>query len=190
MKKSLGPITLAYPTPVFLIGTFDENDAPNIMNAAWGGICCSEPPCIAVSVRPARETKAGILIHKAFTINIPSATQAAEADYAGMVSGRKHNKFADTGFTAVESSVVRAPYIKECPLCIELKLVHSFDLGSHIQFIGQILDVKIDEDCLNTEGQPDILKANPILFDPGLRNYHTVGPILAKAFDVGRKFIK
>lgn len=27
-----------YPMPVRIIGTYDEKDTPNAMNAAWGGI--------------------------------------------------------------------------------------------------------------------------------------------------------
>ncbi len=42
MKKSLGPRTLALPTPVWVVGTYDANDQPNVMTAAWGGICLLE----------------------------------------------------------------------------------------------------------------------------------------------------
>ena len=51
MKKSLGAKTLVYPTPVFVVGTYDPNGKPNVMTASWGGICCSQPPCVAVSLR-------------------------------------------------------------------------------------------------------------------------------------------
>jgi hypothetical protein len=44
MKKSLGPNTLVYPTPVWVIGTYDQNGKANVMTAAWVGICCSNPP--------------------------------------------------------------------------------------------------------------------------------------------------
>lgn len=50
MKKALGPVTLAYPMPAFLVAAYDEKGKANIMTAAWGGICCSNPPCVAVSV--------------------------------------------------------------------------------------------------------------------------------------------
>jgi flavin reductase (DIM6/NTAB) family NADH-FMN oxidoreductase RutF len=37
MKQSLGSKTLAYPTPVWCVGSYDKNNAPNVMTAAWGG---------------------------------------------------------------------------------------------------------------------------------------------------------
>ncbi|MEE9566040.1 MAG: hypothetical protein V3W17_00920, partial [Desulfobacteria bacterium] len=45
MKKSIGARTVAYPTPVWVVGTYDEQGRPNLMTAAWVGICCSKPPC-------------------------------------------------------------------------------------------------------------------------------------------------
>ena len=44
MKKSLGAKTIVYPTPVLVVGTYDDDGKPNVMTAAWGGICCSVPP--------------------------------------------------------------------------------------------------------------------------------------------------
>ena len=189
MKHSLGAITLAYPTPVFLVATYDEQGIPNVMNAAWGGICCSQPPCIAVSIQPIRHTYAAIMQRNAFTINIPSVDQAAAADYFGLVSGKIHNKFAKSGLTAVKSKLVDAPYIKECPVNIELELLQSIEIGTHTQIIGKILDVKINKNCLTSDEAPDILKAAPLLFDPGLRNYHGVGQLIAKAFNVGKTLV-
>ena len=53
MKKSLGAKTLVYPTPVLVICTYDHEGNPNAMTAAWGGICSSSPPCVAISLRKA-----------------------------------------------------------------------------------------------------------------------------------------
>jgi len=55
VKKSLGPKTLLYPTPVWVVGTYDKEGKPNVMTIAWGGICCSKPPCVAISIRTALE---------------------------------------------------------------------------------------------------------------------------------------
>ena len=75
MKKSLGAKTLLFPTPVLLVGTYDPDEKPNLMCAAWGGICCSQPPCVAVSLRKATYSYAAIVERKAFTMGIPSEDQ-------------------------------------------------------------------------------------------------------------------
>ena len=56
MFQSLGAKTFILPTPEFLVGTYDHTGRPNIMTAAWGGICASQPPSIAVSIRKSRWT--------------------------------------------------------------------------------------------------------------------------------------
>jgi flavin reductase (DIM6/NTAB) family NADH-FMN oxidoreductase RutF len=70
MKKSLGAKTLLFPTPVLLVGTYDQNEKPNLMNVAWGGICCSQPPCVAVSLRKREEI---IEVIKGLKSSSPSA---------------------------------------------------------------------------------------------------------------------
>ena len=165
MKKALGPVTLAYPMPAFLVAAYDEEGKANIMTAAWGGICCSNPPCIAVSVRPERWTHKAIVARKAFTVCVPSAAQAAMVDFAGMVSGAREDKFSATGLTAVRSKVVDAPYVDECPLVLECELQATLELGSHTQFVGRILNVGIESDCLNESGQPDMYRIDPLLYD-------------------------
>ena len=53
MKKSIGARTIVYPAPILVIGTYDREGKSNVMTAAWGGICCSSPPCVAVALRKA-----------------------------------------------------------------------------------------------------------------------------------------
>ena len=189
MKISLGAKTLAQPTPVWAVSSYDENGRPNAMIAAWGGICGSQPPCVTVSVRPSRHTYAGILKNKAFTVSVCPEWLAAEADYLGMVSGRKEDKFSVTGLTPVRSDAVEAPYIGEFPLIIECDLIHTYDLNVHIMLVGEIKDVKCDEDKLR-EGNPDPEKIRPMIFSPGTREYHGLGQLLGKGFDMGKKFMK
>lgn len=186
MKRSLGAQTLAYPTPAFVIGTYDTEGKPNMMTAAWSGICCSEPPCIATALQKQRHSYPGLVAHKAFTVNVPSESMVREVDYVGIYSGKKEDKFAATGFTAVASDVVDAPYVDEFPLVLECRLVETIELGRHTQFIGEIVDVKAEEDVLDEKGRPDVEKVRPIIFSPAVRQYHGIGSFLGKAFSIGK----
>lgn len=185
MKVSLGAKTLAQPAPVWIVGSYDEHGNPNAMTAAWGGICCSKPPCLAVSLREERHSYASILARKAFTVSVPSVKYAPQADYFGIASGRDVNKFAVTGLTPVRSEVVDAPYVGEFPLILECVLVRTVELGMHVQFIGEILDVKADEDVLGPGGYPDAARVQPLIFTPVNRAYHTVGEYAGQAFSLG-----
>ena len=190
MKRSLGAKTIVYPTPVFVVGTYDKGGRPNIMTAAWGGICCSKPPCVSVSLRKATYTYGNIMEQQAFTISIPSEDHTKLADYCGLVSGKSHDKFADTGLTPVKSDLVNAPYVKEFALILECKVLDTFEIGLHTQFVGEIMDVKGDEGILGEKGFPDIEKMKPILFAPENLNYYGVGQYLGKAFSIGKQVKK
>jgi flavin reductase (DIM6/NTAB) family NADH-FMN oxidoreductase RutF len=186
MKKSLGAKTILYPTPVLVVGTYDAHGQANAMTAAWGGIACSKPPCVSISLRSATASHGNIMARKAFTISLPGENNAAQADYFGLVSGRDHDKFKELGLSAVRSDLVDAPYVDEFPLVLECSVVEVHELGLHTQFIGEIKDVKVDEGVLDTDGHIDIERLRPIVFamDPG--SYHTIGALIGKAYSIGK----
>jgi flavin reductase (DIM6/NTAB) family NADH-FMN oxidoreductase RutF len=189
MKKSLNSNTSLLTTPVLIVGTYDENNKPNLMTAAWGGICCSEPKCISISLRKATYSYDAILKRKAFTVGTPDFSQVKEADYVGMYSGKNVNKFEKTGFTPVKSELVDAPYAKEIPVVLECKLINHLELGLHTVFIGQIMDVKVDESVLNEAGKPDMEKIHPFVFNSFDRQYYEVNSKPTKAFSPGKELL-
>ena len=152
------------------------------MTASWAGICCSRPPCVAVALRRATLTYDNIVAAEAFTVGIPSVDQVREVDYAGIVSGHDVDKFERTGWTAVHSELVNAPYVGECPVVLECELMQSVDLGLHTQFIGEIRDLKAETDVLGERNLPDIEKVRPIAYATGNRAYFAVGAWLSQAF--------
>jgi len=189
MKQSLGAKALLFPTPVLMVGTYDQAGRPNLMNAAWGGICCSDPPCVTVSVRKSRHSYDGIVARKAFTVGIANEAKMTQADYVGIASGRDVDKFAVSGLTHVRSELVDAPYAEEFPIVLECRLLHTLEIGIHTQFIGEIVDVKADKNTLNEDGLPDILKILPLVYDTAHKGYHAVGPLIGKAFSAGKKLL-
>jgi flavin reductase (DIM6/NTAB) family NADH-FMN oxidoreductase RutF len=190
MKRSLGAKTIVMPTPAWVIGTYDDAGKPNAMTVAWGGICCSNPPAIAISLRKATYTYGNIIGRKAFTVNVPSSELAAETDFVGMVSGRSEDKFAMAKLTAVKSELVDAPIISEFPLVLECKVIHFFEIGLHTQFIGEIMDVKAEEDILDSKGYPDIEKLKPLIYAIGTNGYHVAGKSVGTAYSLGKKLMK
>jgi flavin reductase (DIM6/NTAB) family NADH-FMN oxidoreductase RutF len=189
VKKSLGAKTLLYPTPVLAIGSYHADGRPNVMTAAWGGIACSKPPCVSVSLRAATATHGNIVARKAFTISLPSREQAAAADYFGLVSGRDVDKFAATALTPAKAEFVDAPYVAEFPLVVECAVVQVHELGLHTQFIGEVKDVKIDESCLDGDGHIDADKLDPVALALEAGGYFALGALIGPAFTIGKVFV-
>jgi flavin reductase (DIM6/NTAB) family NADH-FMN oxidoreductase RutF len=187
VKRSLGAKTILVPTPVLVVGTYDAEGRPNVMTAAWGGLCCSRPPCVAVSLRVPTATHGNISRRGAFTVNVPSEDHIREVDYFGIVSGERENKWAVTRLHPQRAEHVDAPYVEEFPLVLECRLVQTVELGLHTQFIGEIVDVKADEACLR-EGKVDLERVRPCVFSPDTSGYYRVGDFLGEAFAIGRPF--
>ncbi len=186
MKRSLGPSVLAAPSPVWVIGTYDSAGVPNLMTAAWAGICCSKPPAVVVSLREATYTYGNIVERKAFTVSVPSTRQARIADYLGIVSGRDVDKFGEAQLTPVKSELVDAPCVAEFPLSLECRLVQTLKIGLHTLFVGEIVDVKADESIL-VDGRPGLDRLDPLLFSAGEQAYYGIGARMGSAFRIGRE---
>ncbi len=182
MKKSLGRPTLVYPHPVFIIGSYNIKNRANIMAASWGGVCCSKPPCVCVSLREATYTYKNLTVNKAYTVNIPSVKYAKEADFAGIASGEDVDKFEKTGLTPVKSESVNAPYVEEFPVSLHCKVLDTVKIGLHTQFIGEIMDVIADEEILDEKGKPILEKVAPFCYDSANRNYYEVGKVIMRGF--------
>ena len=184
---SLGANTFTPTTPVWVVGTYDHEGRPNVMTAAWGGICCSKPPCVYVSLRKATYTYGNLLERKAFTISFPSEEYVKEADYFGIVSGRDIDKFSTTKLTPVKSDLVDAPYVKEFPMILECRVIKIVEIGLHTEFIGEIIDSKAQEGVLDENKMPDVKKMKPIVWGLTNMSYLKVGEPIGKSFSIGKQ---
>ncbi len=184
---SLGAKTLAPVTPVWVVGTYDQDGKPNVMTAAWAGICCSKPPSVYVSLRKATYTYRNLMKRKAFTISFPTEAYVKETDYFGIASGKSADKFSTSELTPVKSKLVDAPYVKEFPMVLECRVIKTVRIGLHTEFIGEILDVKARRNVLDENKMPDVGKIKPLVWSLGNMSYRSVGDHLGKSFSIGKK---
>lgn len=190
MRKDFGAKTYLYPLPVLIIGTYDEDGKANAMNVAWGGMCNSVPPCLAINIEKDRKTLENIQQKKAFTVSVADVAHVEEADYVGLVHGHNVDKFAAAGLHAEPAAHVDAPIITEFPMTLECKVVDMRDTGDSIRIAGEIVNVSADESVLDKEGKIDPDKLKPISFDPVNNTYRVLGEVVEKAFKPGLKFKK
>ena len=182
MRKNFGAKPICYPQPVFILAAYDENNVPNAMNAAWGGI--SEDREISICVSADHKTTLNILTKKAFTVSMATEAQMVACDYVGIISGNKvPDKFARAGFHATKSEFVDAPLIDELPMAMECEL-QSYDPES-CRLVGRIVNVSADESVLNENGKVDPMKLRPITFDPMNNAYLVLGEKVGNAFRDG-----
>lgn len=188
MKKKLGARMALYPMPVTLIGATVEGK-PNFITIAHVGIM--DLGTVSLGMSKVHYTNRGIKENAAFSVNIAPVHLVKETDYCGLVSGSKTDKAAL--FDIFYGELETAPMIEQCPLNLECRLVQTVDMPQHDIFVGEVLQVYCNEECL--EGaMVDYQKVEPLLFamgDPARftqsSSYYALGARVAGAWDIGKE---
>lgn len=143
---------LLAPVPPALVscGTLEN---PNVLTIAWTGIINTKPPMTYISVRPSRYSYNIIKESGEFTINLTTSAMCKTADFCGVRTGFKVNKFEKCGITAVSAVKINAPIIEECPVSIECIVREIKPLGTHDMFISEIVGVDIEEKYIDSKGK-------------------------------------
>lgn len=172
MKRQIGNPTV-FPCPVVLVTAVDGEGKANIITLAWAGQACSDPPCVTIAIRPQRFSHGLVVASGEFVVNVPGEGLLESADLCGTVSGRRADKFEETGFTAVPATKVSAPLIEECPVNLECKVIHTLSLGVHDLFVGEIVAAHADESVLSDKGKVDYGQLRPFCYNPD--EYWSIG---------------
>lgn len=186
-KIKLGSKNSLMPCLPVLVGT-QVNGKPNYITIALVGWLCYD--AISVSVGHQQYSNIGIKETGTFSVNQPSAKMVKELDYCGLVSGRKVDK--TTIFENFYGKLKNAPMIEECPVNIECRVIQTMERPVHTVFIGEVVEVYIDDHCL-TDGMPDVTKIDPILYSSTKSTkafsgiYWKLGEHLAEAWEVGKE---
>ena len=116
MRKDFGQKTWLFPMPVLIIGTYDENGVPDVMNAAWGGIYDYNQITVSLG---GHVTTENIRKNKAFTISVATKNTLEASDYVGLVSLKQDpHKIEKAGLHPFKSEKVNAPLFKEYPFTL------------------------------------------------------------------------
>ena len=185
MKKNFGAKNWMFPMPVLMIGTYNADGSPDMMNAAWGGVTLEDQ--ITICIDTSHKTWANIAARKAFTVAFGTAETVVPCDYLGIASGNKTpDKVSKSGFTATKSTFVDAPVMAELPLVLECELVSMNEANCNV--VGRIVNCAVEEAML-TDGKPDAAKMKPICFDTCQHVYRLMGDVVDKAFSCGKKLM-
>lgn len=185
MKKQIKTTEAIFPMPVLLISTFNDDGTVDVMNAAWGTM--QERDVVALNLTETHRTVENIKARKGFVIHVADAKHVVEADWFGVVSGKKDpDKFAKSGMTFVKSELVDAPIINELPIAIECEFVEYQDDATGLGVIGKVVRTSVEEANLK-DGKVDIDSLEAIAFDPYTHGYYTVGGRVGEAFKDGLK---
>lgn len=175
---------LVAPVPAVMVSLGDMDNA-NIITVAWCGITNTVPPKTYISVRPERYSYSILKEKREFVINLTPSSLTKKADFCGMYTGRKVDKFKECGFTKEKATKIDAPMIGECPISIECRVTDIIPLGSHDMFLADILAVNVEKALLEGD-KLCINRAHLCAFAHG--EYYKLGERIGKfGFSVKKK---
>lgn len=185
MKKNIGSVVGLYPTPVTIVGT-EIDGKVNWINIAHIGIVGHDS--MLLSINKMHYSNEGIKKNKTVSINLVNQDMLVEADYVGLVSGKKVDK-SDV-FEYFTGKLSGAPLIKNAPVVMECEVSDIYDTEHHDNFIVKPVNTYVDEQYLNENGKINYEQVKPILFEMQNRQYLSVGDVVAKCWNIGNEYKK
>ena len=160
------------PVPPALI-TCSDGERENVFTVAWTGIVNTIPPKTYISVRPSRYSYDIIKKSGVFAINLTTAELVRAADYCGVHTGAKMNKFERCSLSTEPASQIPCPILTQSPLALECRVTEIIPLGSHDMFLADIVAVSVDEALIGEDGRLRLDRANLAAYAHG--DYYELG---------------
>lgn len=112
-----------------LLNSVDQGGRVNTMTIGWltGGIIWGRPVMVVLA-RPSRHTFSRLEAVGEFTVNVLPPSLSPALEHCGTVSGRDHDKFAETGLKLVPAQKLRVPVIEQGVVHYECRVVHRNDV--------------------------------------------------------------
>lgn len=171
------PGTLVYPLPAVLVSCGSVDGEMNLFTASWCGTVCTNPPVVYVSIRPVRHSYSMIKERGEFGLNLTTRAMARETDWCGVTSGKRVDKFAETGLDYERGLFTEVPLLTASPLSLECRVREIIPLGSHDMFIADVLNVRASEEYIDPEtGGFDMERAGLLAYAHG--EYFALGEFI------------
>lgn len=128
-----------YPEQVVMVTTISADGKPNIITLGWAMPTSGSPPMCAISIGLGRYSHELLGQVPEFVLTFPAEDMEEAMLFCGTQSGRKVDKFQETGLTALPATSVRPPLIGEAVTNMECRVVSTHLTGDHTIFVGEIV---------------------------------------------------
>ena len=176
---------LLAPVPPAIV-TCANGEERNLITIAWTGIVNTIPPKTYISVRPSRHSYHIIKESGVFAINLTTKDLVRAADWCGVHTGKKVDKFERCHLSTEEASEIDCPILSDSPLTLECRVSQIIPLGSHDMFLADIVAVDVNEELIDRDGKLHLERANLAAYAHG--DYYELGKKIGNfGFSVAKK---
>lgn len=153
------------PRPICFASTVDKDGKRNLAPFSFFNVFSANPPILVFS--PARSGRTGETKHThdnvkevpQVVINVVTYAMVHQMSLASSPYPKGTDEFVKTGFTALDSDLVKPARVKESPVQLECEVQEVVELGQNggagNLIICKVVKMHIDEAVLNEHGQID-----------------------------------
>jgi flavin reductase (DIM6/NTAB) family NADH-FMN oxidoreductase RutF len=149
---------LVAPRPIAFASTIDKSGNNNLSPFSFFNIFSNNPPMIVFS--PARRVRDNTTKHSyqnvlevpEVVINMVNYEMVQQASLASTEYPKGVDEFVKSGFTAIDSMLIKPKRVKESPVQLECKVKNVFELGSEggagILVMAEIVMIHVSDDVM------------------------------------------
>ena len=163
--------------PANLIGTCSQTSQSNLAIFSSVVHLGSDPAILGFITRPSgevpRHTLENIIETEHYTINHVPTSMVQQAHQTSAQYSQHHSEFETCGFTEETINNFPAPFVKQAPIQIGLKLAEilPIEINKTQMVIGEIQLLNLADELISTEGYIDLEQAETAGIS-GLNNYY------------------
>lgn len=156
------------PRPIALASTIDAQGNPNLSPFSFFNVFSANPPILIFS--PARRVRDNTTKHtlenskstREVVINVVNHDMVHQTSLSSTEYDKGVNEFEKSGFTMIESDLVKPFRVKESPVQLECKVIEIKELGTEggagNLIICEVVCMHIDEEVLDANQNIDQVK--------------------------------
>lgn len=175
------------PRPIGWISSIDNEGNTNLAPFSYFSAVCDNPPCVMFSVGKSngiiKDTLHNILQTKHFVVNMVTENLVEQMNMTAQNLPQNESEFELANLTAIQSTLIKAPRVKESPINMECELMHQYTIdnehnGGATIIVGKIIMYHFEDDILLENNKINIEKYKPISRLAG-SNYSKMGEVFS-----------
>ena len=135
------------PRPIGWLSTYAKDGTPNLAPFSYFAALADTPMLVGVSIGwragEPKDTLRNIRDTRAFCVNVVTELQLEAMNATSGDHPREVDEFKIAGLPMADASLVRAPFVENCPAVMECRLFKEVELGtaSSTLVLGEVLAV-------------------------------------------------
>jgi flavin reductase (DIM6/NTAB) family NADH-FMN oxidoreductase RutF len=145
------------PRPIALVTTISKDGIVNAAPFSFFNAVSAEPPLVVLGLEvtdyaPRKDTGDNIRDTGEFVVSLVSEEIAPQMNLCAMDFPAEEDELAESGLTALPSTVVKAPWIKESPVSFECKRMATMEVGTGNRVvIGEVVYMHIADEFVDQD---------------------------------------